>query len=139
MEGDTSRRNLAGDMILHVDTSSAVPPYEQMRTQITTMVMSGVLPQGARLPAIRQLATDLGLAVNTVGRAFQELERDGILETRGRHGSFVSNRNADASSTEIENKLKEAARHFALQARHLGAEPARALKIIEAAFASTRS
>jgi hypothetical protein len=49
-------------MILQLDPDSPIPPYEQLRGQITTMVVTGVLPQGARLPPIRQLARDLGLA-----------------------------------------------------------------------------
>ncbi len=121
-------------MILKVDTASAVPPYEQIRSQIATMAMSGVLAEGARLPSIRQLASDLGIAVNTVGRSYQELERDAVIETRGRHGTFVRSR--PAKQPEVDKRLAEAAHHFALQARQLGAEPARALRSIKAALAS---
>ncbi len=76
-------------MHLQVDTSSPVPPYEQIRAQLQTMVTSGALPEGTRLPPIRQLAGDLGLATNTVGRAYHELELEGLVETRGRHGTVV--------------------------------------------------
>ena len=55
-------------MNLQVDTSSPIPPYEQIRAQIQAMVTSGALGAGTRLPPIRQLAGDLGLATNTVGR-----------------------------------------------------------------------
>ena len=70
-------------MILQLDPDSPVPPYEQLRSQITTMVATGVLPQGARLPPIRQLARDLGVATATIARVFRELERDQIITTRG--------------------------------------------------------
>lgn len=134
MEDHPRRREFPRAVILKVQTASAIPPYEQIRAQIATMVMSGVLAEGARLPSIRQLATDLGIAVNTVGRAYQELEREGVIETRGRHGTFVRSR--PAKRPEVDKKLAEAARHFALQARQLGAEPARALKSIKTALAS---
>ena len=84
-------------MHLQVDTSSPVPPYEQIRAQLQTMVTSGALPEGTRLPPIRQLAGDLGLATNTVGRAYHELEREGLVEARGRHGTIVRGRAAMAA------------------------------------------
>jgi DNA-binding transcriptional regulator YhcF (GntR family) len=76
-------------MILRVDTASAVPPYEQIRGQIATMIGTGVLPVGRRLPTIRQLAADLGLAGGTIARAYRELEQAGLIRSRGRHGTFV--------------------------------------------------
>jgi DNA-binding transcriptional regulator YhcF (GntR family) len=86
-------------MILQLDPDSPVPPYEQLRSQITTMVATGVLPQGARLPPIRQLARDLGVATATIARVFRELERDQAA----------------------------AAHSFAVQARQLGIDPEQAL------------
>ena len=77
-------------MILHVDPNAAMPVYEQIRSQIERMVASGALTTGVQLPTIRQLAADLGLAKGTVERAFQLLESEDIIETRGRAGTFVS-------------------------------------------------
>jgi GntR family transcriptional regulator len=115
-------------MILHLRTDSPVPPYEQLRAQIATMVASGVLAPGARLPTIRQLAGDLGLAAGTVTRAYRELERDGVIAGRGRHGTFVRDRPAAAvQSPDLGRRLEEAARWFAVQASQLGADPATAL------------
>jgi DNA-binding transcriptional regulator YhcF (GntR family) len=76
-------------VILRVEPDSPVPAYEQLRAQLATMISTGVLPPGTRLPSIRQLVTDLGLAANTIGRAYHELEQAGLLRTRGRHGTFV--------------------------------------------------
>src|SRR3954469_25154710 len=76
-------------MNIRVDTTSPIPPYEQLRSQIRVMVTSGALARGTRLPTVRQLAGDLGLAVNTVGRAYKELETERIVETRGRNGTLV--------------------------------------------------
>jgi GntR family transcriptional regulator len=114
-------------MILHVRTDSPVPPYEQLRAQIATMVASGVLAPGARLPTIRQLASDLGLAGGTVTRAYRELERDGVVTGRGRHGTYVRERPAAAQTPDPRHRLEEAARWFAVQARQLGADPSTAL------------
>jgi GntR family transcriptional regulator len=114
-------------MILHLRTDSPVPPYEQLRAQIATMVASGVLAPGARLPTIRQLAGDLGVAGGTVTRAYRELERDGVITGRGRHGTFVRDRPAAAHAPDLGRRLEEAARWFAVQARQLGADPATAL------------
>ena len=70
-------------MRLVVDPQSSVPPYEQVRTQVASQVVDGRLPAGTRLPTVRQLAADLGLAVNTVARAYRELETDGVIVTQG--------------------------------------------------------
>lgn len=122
-------------MILRVDPGSPVPPYEQMRAQITTMIGSGVLPLGTRLPTIRQLASDLGLAGGTVARAYRELEAEGAIVTRGRHGTFVEEATgARISSGSAHNQLAEAAHAFALQVRQIGAAPANALAEAERAL-----
>ena len=67
-----------------------MPPFEQLRTRIAALAASGELPAGTRLATVRQLATDLGLATNTVARAYRELEADGVVATEGRRGTFVS-------------------------------------------------
>jgi GntR family transcriptional regulator len=115
-------------VILELDPASPVPPYEQLRAQITTMVATGVLPHGSRLPSIRQLARDLGVATATIARAFRELERDQIVETRGRHGTFVLDAPTQVAAVERERRLREAARSFAVQARQLGVDPELALR-----------
>ncbi|MGH2726663.1 MAG: GntR family transcriptional regulator [Actinomycetota bacterium] len=107
-------------MILSVDPDSPVPPYEQIRSQIASMVATGVLPTGMRLPAIRQLAGDLGLADGTVARAYRELESEGVILTRGRHGTYVNDNGVRRPSRESERLLGEAAHAFAVRARQLG-------------------
>ena len=79
-------------MIIAVDPNRALPVYEQVREQIKRMVASGTLQAGTRLPTIRQLATDLGLAKGTIERAYELLEADTVIEMRGREGSFVLQR-----------------------------------------------
>jgi len=115
-------------MILQLDPDSPIPPYEQLRGQITTMVATGVLAQGARLPPLRQLARDLGVATATIARAFRELERDQIITTRGRHGTFVLDAPTQVAAAERDQRLATAARSFAVQARQLGVDPEQALR-----------
>ncbi|WBB65077.1 GntR family transcriptional regulator [Micromonospora sp. WMMD812] len=121
-------------MLISVDPGSSVPPYEQVRAQLAEMVGDGRLPTGARLPTVRQLATDLNLAANTVARAYRELESAGLLETRGRHGTFVAPGRDDAM-----DRLQRVAADYAAQARRLGVPPAAALAVVRAALDASRA
>jgi DNA-binding transcriptional regulator YhcF (GntR family) len=76
--------------VLSVDPASGAPPYEQLRRQVVEQVAAGMLRPGARLPPVRRLAEDLGLAAGTVARAYRELEAAGVVETRGRAGTVVA-------------------------------------------------
>jgi DNA-binding transcriptional regulator YhcF (GntR family) len=123
-------------MILRVDSASAVPPYEQIRGQLATMIATGLLPAGRRLPSIRQLAADLGLAGGTVARAFRELEQGGFITSRGRHGTFVSDQ-VPSGRRDRERALLEAAGVFATQAVQAGLDPRRVLdRALEALHSS---
>lgn len=75
---------------LRIDPGATLPPYEQLRTQLLEHIASGALPEETRLPAVRRLAADLGIAPGTVARAYRELETQGYLVTRGRHGTIVA-------------------------------------------------
>jgi GntR family transcriptional regulator len=74
---------------ISVDLGSAVPPYEQIRLQISSLIAVGSLAAGTRLPTVRSLAADLGIAAGTVARAYKELEQAGLIETRRRNGTVV--------------------------------------------------
>ena len=75
--------------MIEISPYSPVPIYEQLMHQLKTMIREGKLKRGESLPAIRTLALQLGVAINTVARAYQELERDGLIISNGRKGSFV--------------------------------------------------
>ncbi len=75
-----------------IDDDSSVPPYEQLRSQLAFQVRAGHLGVGDRLPTVRQLAGDLGLAKNTVVRAYRELEQAGLVVGDGRRGTVVTAR-----------------------------------------------
>ncbi|MGM0385068.1 MAG: GntR family transcriptional regulator [Actinomycetota bacterium] len=73
-----------------VDITSGVPPYEQIRAQVASLIATGALPAGTHLPTVRDLASDLGVAVGTVGRAYRELETSGLVTSRRRSGTVVA-------------------------------------------------
>jgi GntR family transcriptional regulator len=76
--------------IVHIDTDSPVPPFEQLRVQLSALIRSGALPAGSNLPTVRQLAADLELAKNTVVRAYRSLEQEGLVSGDRRHGTTVN-------------------------------------------------
>jgi len=86
--GDTGHVELRD--LLRVDASASTPLFDQLRTGVIDGVRAGVLPPGTRLPTVRELAGQLGVATNTVARAYRELESAAIVETRGRFGTFIS-------------------------------------------------
>ncbi len=114
-------------MGISIDASSPEPPFAQLRDQIRRQVLSGELLPGTRLPPVRALATDLGLAANTVARAYRELEGLGMIETRGRAGSFVSGEG-------VERTAREAAHAFVDQMRSLGVERDHAIALVRRAY-----
>ena len=109
-------------MIVEVDTTSPTPPYEQIRSQLARMIAAGVLAPQTHLPSIRQLAADLGLATNTVARAYRELEVEGLVTSRVRHGTTVVHPERRLSAAETHRQLADAARAYAAMAHQLGVE-----------------
>lgn len=120
---------MAPDQPIRIDPGSSAPPYEQVRRQIAEQAATGALTPGHRLPTVRRLAEDLGLAVNTVAKAYRELEQEGVVETRGRSGTFVAVRGADA-----QREGQVAARAFARRAAELGLSPDEALRLAREAL-----
>ncbi len=120
-------------MNLHVDPSSKVPVSEQVRRQIAARIERGRLGAGERLPPIRELAATLRLAPNTVAKAYRELESAGLLEGRGRHGTFVAVR-FPALRSGADDRLRGAARAYAARARQLGVGAERALQEVRRAL-----
>jgi len=113
---------------LTIDPSLPEPPYDQLKTQITGQVDSGTLIPGEKLPTVRALATDLGLAPNTVARAYRELEQLGVVATRGRAGTFVS-------GDHVRRAACEAAATYADSIRSLGVSIDEALDLVRAQLA----
>jgi DNA-binding transcriptional regulator YhcF (GntR family) len=106
---------------LRVETTDPTPPYEQLRRQFVELIRAGALAPGDRLPPLRQLAADLGLAVGTVGRTYRELEAAGLVASRRGGGTRVQRTPARPTAAERRVALEELAETFVRQARHLGA------------------
>lgn len=109
-----------------MDADGTVPPFEQLRTQIASRAASGDLPSGTRLPTVRALAAQLGLAPGTVARSYRELEADGVVVTEGRRGTFVASPDAVRSP-----EAGAAAQAFATRARQLGLSLPDAQRLLE--------
>ncbi len=107
-----------------IDPRSGAAPYEQLRVQLADAMRDGRLAVGAKLPTVRRLADDLGLAAGTVARAYRELEADDLIETRGRHGSFVA-----AHGDAQQRQAQLAAHDFAERMRHLAVDPDTAIDL----------
>jgi len=110
------------------NTGSSVPLFEQLRLNIIERADDGTLAPGTRLPAVRNLAADLGVAPHTVARAYKELEAAGVVATRGRNGTVVCARD------EAWGSLSAAAAEFAAAAKAQGASFAEAVQLLAAAY-----
>lgn len=82
-------------MDIIISNSSEQPIYAQIATQIKNLIITGELAPGDALPSIRYLAKELRISVITTKRAYDELERDGFIETFPGKGSFVASKNTD--------------------------------------------
>lgn len=101
--------------MLTVDPTSDLPPYDQLRRAVVQQVADGALVPGERLPPVRRLAEDLGLAPGTVARAYRELEAAGVVETRGRAGTVVA-----PTGDRTEQRAQQAALAYLAELERLG-------------------
>jgi DNA-binding transcriptional regulator YhcF (GntR family) len=110
--------------ILTVAADDATPPYEQLRRQFTQLIGSGILQPGERLPPVRQLAGDLGLAAGTVARTYRELEAAGLIRTRRGGGTRVADRPPTLTEDQRGQLLSEYASAYVNQALLVAADDA---------------
>ncbi|QIG43012.1 GntR family transcriptional regulator [Nocardioides anomalus] len=108
-------------MRLSVDPADPTPPYEQLRRQLLDLVGTGALAPGDRLPPLRQLAGDLGLAVGTVARTYRELEAAGVLTSRRGGGTRVTDQARRLPEAARRARVRELAATYLAHARALGA------------------
>ncbi len=73
-----------------LDLKSRIPIYEQLKNRTLEMIMAGVLEQDSQLPSVRSLAKELGVNPNTIQKAYQDMEKEGIIYSIAGRGSFVS-------------------------------------------------
>lgn len=124
----SDEREIVGPRFV-IDSRSPTPPFEQLRQQVIERARTGMLVPGDKLPTVRGLAEELGLAANTVARAYRELEHDEVIETRGRKGSFLA-----ASGDVGHQQAQLAAVAYADRVKSLGLDADEALSIVKAAL-----
>jgi GntR family transcriptional regulator len=107
------------DETLIVEWSSGEPVYEQIARQIRARVAAGDLPPGTPLPPVRTLASDLGVNLNTVARAYRLLEEEGFLRIRDRSGAEVAPP-APKSAVPIRERLEESMKDLLARMRQAG-------------------
>ncbi len=112
-----------------VDPDGDLPPFEQLRSGIAALAADGSLPPGTRLPAVRALAGQVGLAANTVARVYRELEADGVVVTEGRRGTSIT-----ASAAGRSPDAHEAAATYVATLRRLGVDLTEAQRLVERAW-----
>ncbi|CBT76130.1 MULTISPECIES: GntR family transcriptional regulator [Glutamicibacter] len=116
---------------IKIEPTSGIAPYQQVREQILAAIAKGKLAPGTKLPSVRALAGNLNLAVNTVAKVYKELELQGAVVTRGRHGTIVQ-----AAENRAEQEVSDAAADLARIAQTWSVDEATAVKYLRAAFSS---
>ena len=119
--------------MLTLDVDAAAPPYEQLRTQLAGAISSGMLEPGERLPTVRALAADLGIATNTVARAYRELEAAGLVSSRRRAGTVVADRGSAAPDVRV---LEASIQDLVGRAREAGVPPETVIDLVRAALSA---
>jgi GntR family transcriptional regulator len=111
-------------MEIEIQVRSRVPITEQIAHRVMELIESGKMQPGDQLPTTRELAVKLGINFNTVARAYRILDKTGIISTQPGRGTFIldPHQDGEGKSTRDED-IKELARHYILQASHLGYEP----------------
>jgi GntR family transcriptional regulator len=108
---------------IRIDPGSAEPLYEQVVFAVKSAVARGTAQPGERLPSVRELARELSINPNTVVRAYEVLERDGVIVRRQGAGCFLTGKSSDRTATERRKQLQELLQRAATEAFHLGFSP----------------
>lgn len=109
--------------------AEATPPFQQLHDTVVAAVGEGRLLPGERLPTVRALAAHLGLAANTVAAAYRSLETAGVVEGRGRAGTFVR-----LGDDPVETRARQLTLDAAAALRGLGIDRDRALRLLGEAY-----
>jgi len=114
-----------------IDHDSQVPPFEQVKASVREAISQGSVTAGEKLPAIRALAGQLSLAVNTVARSYRELEDEGFVTTHGRSGTSINPRAIGPAIA-----LEQFAHAYVTQAQSLGVSVEEAVRAVHAVWRS---
>ena len=126
-------------MEIIISNNSSKPIYEQITTQIKAMIITGQLQAGEPIPSMRALAKSLHISVITVQKAYEDLQRDGFIETTVGRGSFVSARNRDFYQEEQQRKIEEHLQEAVEMARGCGISPDKLTELITLFYEDTEN
>jgi GntR family transcriptional regulator len=118
-------------MLVHVNSSSGLPLYLQIESQLKHAVAAGALRQGDGLPSVRKLASELRINPNTVARAYQNLERDGVIRTVPGGGTYVADNVPGLLKAEKLKRLRPFAMQVAVEGTQLRLSPDDILKLVQ--------
>ena len=121
-------------MIIRVQHGLGVPIYLQIESQVKHAIAAGALKLDNALPSVRKLATELRVNPNTVARAYQNLERDGILRTVPGGGCYVSSQSPGLLKSEKLRRLRPMAMQLAVEAKQLRLARAELLQLLENSY-----
>ena len=119
------------DVWFHIDPSSGVPIYRQIVDQVRHAVAGGTLRPGDRLPPVRELAIELAVNPNTIARAYQDLERAGVIETSRGKGTFVAMRTARMTGQERAERIVPVLDSLIAEAYLLGISDEELVRLLE--------
>jgi|SRR5208282_1655248 len=118
-------------MLLHINPSSGVPIYLQIENQVKHYIASGALKPGEALPSVRRVAADLRVNPNTAARAYQNLERDGLLRTVPGGRTYVAENPAGLLKSEKVRRLRPYARQIAVEGTQLRLDPREIVNLVQ--------
>lgn len=107
-------------VVVVLDQVSPLPAYEQICAQLRAYVVNGQLAPGVLLPSVRQLARDLGVAPNTIMRAYNQLEQEGWVRTENRRGVLVAEQSSTISAQQRGRQLTQLVSEFVLKTYRIG-------------------
>ncbi|MGE5675416.1 MAG: GntR family transcriptional regulator [Mycobacterium leprae] len=117
-------------MLLNISPANPEPLYQQIVTQLRRKILQAELAPGSPLPSVRQLAADLTISVITVRRAYEELEREGLIYTHQGMGNFVARLDTQRINDQAEAEIRRAAGVLVGRARELGVQPGRVRALV---------
>ena len=118
-------------MLLHVNPSSGVPVYLQIEGQVKQAIAAGALREGEALPSVRKLAADIRINPNTVAKAYQNLEREGVIRTVPGGGTFAANASPGLLKSEKLRRLRPVARQLVVESFQLRLGPPDVIRLVE--------
>jgi GntR family transcriptional regulator len=118
-------------MLFHVNPASGLALYVQIETQVKQALAAGALKAGDALPPVRKLAGDLGINPNTVARAYQELERDGVIRTVPGGGTYLENAGPGLLKSEKLRRLRPLALQIAVEGSQLRLSAAEIVDLVD--------